>query len=58
MDGEVVGVNNMKVLNADGLCFAVPIDSVNKIIDQFKKKGYAVCCLILSTHPTTPECFH
>lgn len=42
MDGEVVGVNNMKVLNADGLCFAVPIDSVNKIIDQFKKKGRVV----------------
>lgn len=42
MDGEVVGVNNMKVLNADGLCFAVPIDSVNKIIDQFKKKGRVI----------------
>ena len=38
----MVGVNNMKVLVADGLSFAVPIDSVSKIIDQFKKKGYCL----------------
>lgn len=42
MDGEVVGVNNMKVLVADGLSFSVPIDSVSKIIDQFKKRGYCI----------------
>ncbi|XP_048499529.1 putative protease Do-like 14 isoform X5 [Beta vulgaris subsp. vulgaris] len=42
MDGEVVGVNNMKVLVADGLSFSVPIDSVSKIIDQFKKRGRVV----------------
>ncbi|KAH9620961.1 hypothetical protein KSS87_017932 [Heliosperma pusillum] len=42
MDGEVVGVNNMKVLIADGLSFAVPIDSVSKIIDHFNKKGRVV----------------
>ncbi|KAK9691914.1 hypothetical protein RND81_09G228400 [Saponaria officinalis] len=42
MDGEVVGVNNMKVLIADGLSFAVPIDSVSKIIEHFKKRGRVV----------------
>lgn len=42
MDGEVVGVNNMKVLAADGLSFAVPVDSISKIIDQFKKRGRVV----------------
>lgn len=44
-DGEVVGVNIMKVLGADGLSFSVPIDSVSKIIDQFNKNGY-VCIFI------------
>ncbi|KAL2940977.1 putative protease Do-like 14 [Bienertia sinuspersici] len=42
MDGEVVGVNNMKVLSADGLSFSVPIDSVSKIIEHFQKKGRVV----------------
>lgn len=42
IDGEVVGVNIMKVLGADGLSFAVPIDSVSKIIEHFKKNGYAL----------------
>lgn len=40
MDGEIVGVNIMKVLAADGLSFSVPIDSVIKIIEYFKKSGY------------------
>lgn len=39
IDGEVVGVNTMKVLGADGLSFSVPIDSVSKIISQFRKSG-------------------
>ncbi|XP_010524872.1 PREDICTED: putative protease Do-like 14 [Tarenaya hassleriana] len=42
MDGEVVGVNIMKVLAADGLGFSVPIDSVSKIIEHFKKRGRVV----------------
>lgn len=41
LDGEIVGVNVMKVLAADGLSFAVPIDSVVKIVENFKKNGYA-----------------
>ncbi|KAL8151371.1 hypothetical protein V2J09_021179 [Rumex salicifolius] len=42
MDGEVVGVNIMKVLAADGLSFAVPIDSVSKIVEHFKKNGRVI----------------
>nr|XP_029122434.1 putative protease Do-like 14 isoform X2 [Elaeis guineensis] len=42
LDGEIVGVNIMKVAAADGLSFAVPIDSVVKIIEQFRKNGRVV----------------
>ncbi|XP_058738560.1 putative protease Do-like 14 [Vicia villosa] len=42
MDGEIVGVNIMKVLAADGLGFSVPIDSVCKIIEHFKKRGRVI----------------
>ncbi|KAI3974043.1 hypothetical protein MKX01_026440 [Papaver californicum] len=42
LDGEVVGVNIMKVYAADGLSFAVPIDAVSKIIEHFKKNGRVV----------------
>ncbi|XP_075501952.1 putative protease Do-like 14 isoform X6 [Primulina tabacum] len=40
--GEIVGVNIMKVLGADGLNFAVPIDSVSTIIKHFKRNGRVV----------------
>lgn len=42
IDGEVIGVNIMKVLAADGLGFSVPIDSVSKIIEHFKRNGRVV----------------
>ncbi|KAI9098976.1 hypothetical protein K1719_024743 [Acacia pycnantha] len=42
IDGEVVGVSIMKLIAADGLSFAVPIDSVCKIIEHFKKSGRVV----------------
>ncbi|XP_022938301.1 putative protease Do-like 14 isoform X2 [Cucurbita moschata] len=42
VDGEVIGVNIMKVDDAVGLSFAVPIDSVSKITEQFKKRGRVI----------------
>lgn len=42
IDGEVIGVNIMKVMAADGLSFSVPIDSVSKIIEHFKRNGRVV----------------
>ncbi|URE11235.1 Trypsin [Musa troglodytarum] len=39
LDGEVVGVNVMKLVPADGLGFAVPVDSVAKTVEQFMKNG-------------------
>ncbi|MQL93005.1 hypothetical protein Taro_025631 [Colocasia esculenta] len=42
LDGEVVGINIMKVADAAGLSFAVPIDSVVKIVEQFKKNGRVI----------------
>ncbi|XP_038717991.1 putative protease Do-like 14 isoform X1 [Tripterygium wilfordii] len=42
IDGEVVGVNIMKLSNADGLNFSVPIDEVSKIIEHFNKSGRVI----------------
>ncbi|THU70830.1 hypothetical protein C4D60_Mb08t29120 [Musa balbisiana] len=42
LDGEVVGVNILKSAIADGMSFAVPIDIVMKIIEQFEKNGRVV----------------
>ncbi|XP_024965317.1 putative protease Do-like 14 [Cynara cardunculus var. scolymus] len=42
IDGEVIGVNIMKVMAADGLSFSVPIDSVSKILEHFKRNGRVV----------------
>ncbi|KAK8564837.1 hypothetical protein V6N13_019980 [Hibiscus sabdariffa] len=42
IDGEIIGVNIMKVAAADGLSFSIPIDSVSKIIEHFKKRGRVI----------------
>ncbi|XP_027352808.1 putative protease Do-like 14 isoform X2 [Abrus precatorius] len=37
MDGEVIGLNIMKVKDVDGFCFSLPIDFVCKTVEHFKK---------------------
>uniref|UniRef100_A0ACD6A2G2 Uncharacterized protein n=1 Tax=Avena sativa TaxID=4498 RepID=A0ACD6A2G2_AVESA len=39
LDGEIIGVNVMKAWPADGLGFAVPVDSIVKIMEHFKRNG-------------------
>lgn len=36
MDGEVVGINTMKLSNSDGISFAIPIDVAKNVIAQLK----------------------
>ena len=42
LDGKVIGINTMKTLAADGVSFAIPIDSVIKTVEHFKKHGRVV----------------
>ncbi|XP_061360273.1 putative protease Do-like 14 [Gastrolobium bilobum] len=46
MDGEVIGVNIVKVMSFlvadERMSFSVPIDSVSKIVEHFKKSGRVV----------------
>jgi len=43
LDGEVIGINTMKALAADGVSFAIPIDSAIKIVEQLKKHRLHSC---------------
>ncbi|XP_020593506.1 putative protease Do-like 14 [Phalaenopsis equestris] len=42
LDGEVVGINILKVLNADGVSFAVPIDVAVKIMENLLERGRVI----------------
>ena len=39
LSGEVVGINNMKALAADGVSFAIPIDTAVHILQQLERNG-------------------
>ena len=38
-NGEVVGINSIKITSAEGIGFAVPINTVKSVIESFKKTG-------------------
>lgn len=38
-DGEVIGINSVKITSAEGIGFAVPIDVVKPVIESFISKG-------------------
>lgn len=39
LNGEVIGINNMKALAADGVSFAIPVDTAKKVVHQLLTKG-------------------
>ena len=38
-NGEVIGINTVKITSAEGIGFAIPIDIVKPIIESFKETG-------------------
>ena len=39
IDGEVIGINGVKITSAEGISFAIPINSVKAVINSFKNNG-------------------
>lgn len=39
-DGEVIGVNSLKITSAEGISFALPINLVKEIIQRFANEGF------------------
>lgn len=39
IEGEVIGVNSVKITSADGIGFAIPIDVVKPVIESFVNSG-------------------
>lgn len=39
VNGEVIGINTVKITTAEGIGFAVPINCVKNIVEQFIKEG-------------------
>ena len=39
IDGEVIGINGVKITSAEGISFAIPINTVKSVIDSFKNNG-------------------
>lgn len=37
--GEVIGINGVKITSAEGISFAIPINSVKSVIESFEKNG-------------------
>lgn len=39
INGEVIGINGVKITSAEGISFAIPINSVKAVINSFKNSG-------------------
>lgn len=39
LNGEVIGINSVKITSADGIGFAIPINTVKPIIEKLKNEG-------------------
>ncbi len=39
IDGEVIGINTVKITSAEGIGFAVPINPVKEVVNQYIKNG-------------------
>ncbi len=39
LNGEIIGINGVKITSAEGISFAIPINSVKNVIESFKKNG-------------------
>ncbi|MDO6354169.1 trypsin-like peptidase domain-containing protein [Caloramator sp. CAR-1] len=39
-NGEVIGINTLKITSAEGMGFAIPINEAKKIIEELMKHGY------------------
>lgn len=39
INGEVIGINGVKITSAEGISFAIPINSVKAVVDSFKNNG-------------------
>jgi S1-C subfamily serine protease len=37
LDGEVVGMNNMKAAAADGVSFAIPINTIKSLLSEISR---------------------
>lgn len=39
VNGEVIGVNTVKITSAEGIGFAIPINVIKPVVESFKEKG-------------------
>ena len=39
LEGEIIGINGVKITSAEGISFAIPINSVKSVIKNFKETG-------------------